>query len=80
MYFTEETHITTEASIRPCAAKMAQCILDAQVRKKLETIHLLNNTVYCRIQELSANIKHKLVQQPQSCNGFPCKQTNQQTF
>jgi hypothetical protein len=36
---------------------MAECLLNEQEKKKLETVQLSNSTVHNRIQDLSAGIK-----------------------
>jgi hypothetical protein len=52
---TRETHTIAETLIKPCAVEMAECMLDEQAKKKLETTRLLsNNVVHRRIQDLSA--------------------------
>jgi hypothetical protein len=59
---------------------MAECMLDEQAKKKLQTIQLSNNIVRRCIQDLSANVEDKLLLQHDFSHvmHFPCKQTSQQ--
>jgi hypothetical protein len=58
---TGESHTIGKTLIKPCAVNMAECMSDVQAKKKLETIHLSNNTVHCHSQDLSADKEHELV-------------------
>ena len=48
----EGAHTVAETVLEPRAVEMATCVLGAQSKKK-QTVQLSNNTVTCRIQDVS---------------------------
>jgi hypothetical protein len=56
-----EAHTIGETLIKPCAVEMAECMLTEHAKKKLQISQLSSNTVHCRIQNLSNNIKGEMV-------------------
>jgi hypothetical protein len=63
----DETHTVGEHLITPCAVEVAECMLDEQAKKKLETIQWSNNTVHRRIQNLSDSIEDWMLLRLQLC-------------
>lgn len=49
----EEAHTVLETQIKPCAVDMTNCMVGEQLKKKLATVQLANNTIKHHIQDVS---------------------------
>ncbi len=58
----KKPHTTGETLIKPCTSKMAKRVLGDASERKIQQISLSNDTVKRRINEMSDDIKEKVIQ------------------
>ena len=62
----------------PCAKTMVKLALGEKSSKKVNTISVSNNTVHCRISQLSDDIKEEVIQEIKRAGLF-CIQLDEST-
>ena len=60
---SKKPHTIGEELVLPCTKDIVRLMIGADAVKKLSSLSLSDNTIQCRIQEMSDDIKNQVVEQ-----------------
>ena len=62
----KKPHTIGETLVKPCALEMTELDCDVEHRKKFEAVPLSNDTINCRINDISNNILEQVMEKAES--------------